>query len=104
MGRNPPDRRERGDVLSVAPGVRWAEDRARDRPQADEPELESPQCICPYCAIVCKTFSLPLLDGEGDGSSFAWRRDHPDGRGRRTRAYVRSKLDRKPRLSGGTGP
>src|SRR5204863_5692198 len=27
-GRNPPDRRERGDVLSVAPGVRWAEDRA----------------------------------------------------------------------------
>src|SRR4029077_20673709 len=26
-GRNPPDRRERGDVLSVAPGVRWAEDR-----------------------------------------------------------------------------
>src|SRR6185312_12788436 len=27
-GRNPPDRRERGDVLSVASGVRWAEDRA----------------------------------------------------------------------------
>jgi len=25
-GRNPPDRRERGDVLSVALGVRWAED------------------------------------------------------------------------------
>src|SRR5262249_22923603 len=30
-GRNPPDRRERGDVLSVAPGVRWAEDRAGER-------------------------------------------------------------------------
>src|SRR5215472_16351026 len=27
-GRIPSDRRKRGDVLSVAPGVRWAEDRA----------------------------------------------------------------------------
>jgi hypothetical protein len=26
VGRNPPDRRERGDVLSVASGVRWAEE------------------------------------------------------------------------------
>src|SRR2546423_1508602 len=32
-GRNPPDRRERGDVLSVAPGVRWAEDRAGEAPE-----------------------------------------------------------------------
>jgi Response regulator receiver domain len=61
--------------------------------QADEPELESPQCICPYCAIVCKTLSIPLLEGEGDGSSFAWRRDHPDGRGRRARAYVQSLIE-----------
>jgi hypothetical protein len=27
-GRNPPDRCERGDVLSTGAGVRWAEDRA----------------------------------------------------------------------------
>ena len=27
-GRNPPDRGERGDILSLTPGVRWAEDRA----------------------------------------------------------------------------
>src|SRR4029079_19655776 len=27
-GRHPPERRERGDGISVASGVRWAEDRA----------------------------------------------------------------------------
>src|SRR5262245_59681239 len=32
-GRNPPDRRERGDVLSVAPGVRRPEDRAGEAPE-----------------------------------------------------------------------
>jgi len=32
-GRNPPDRRERGDVLSMAPGVRWAENRAGEAPE-----------------------------------------------------------------------
>src|SRR2546423_9061340 len=32
-GRNPPDRRERGDGLSVAPGGRWAEDRAGGEPE-----------------------------------------------------------------------
>src|SRR2546421_9355487 len=32
-GRNPTDRRERGDGLSVAPGVRWAEDRAGEAPE-----------------------------------------------------------------------
>jgi hypothetical protein len=30
---NPPDRGERGDVLSVASGVRWAEDRAGEAPE-----------------------------------------------------------------------
>src|SRR5262245_26796070 len=32
-GRNPPDRGERGDVLSVAAGVRRAEDRAGEAPE-----------------------------------------------------------------------
>src|SRR4030095_1486873 len=32
-GLNPPDRGERGDVLSVAPGVRWAEDREGEAPE-----------------------------------------------------------------------
>jgi hypothetical protein len=31
--RNPPDRRERGDILPVAPGVRRAEDRAGEAPE-----------------------------------------------------------------------
>jgi hypothetical protein len=32
-GRNPPDRGERGDVLSVAPGVWQAEERAGEAPE-----------------------------------------------------------------------
>jgi hypothetical protein len=32
-GRNPPDRRERGDLLSVAAGLRWAEDLAGEAPE-----------------------------------------------------------------------
>src|SRR5262249_51803425 len=32
-GRNPLDRRERGDILSMAPGGRWAEDRAGEAPE-----------------------------------------------------------------------
>ncbi len=33
MVSNPSDRRERGDILSMAPGVRWAEDRACEAPE-----------------------------------------------------------------------
>ena len=32
-GRDPPDRRERGDLVSLAPGVWRAEDRAGEAPE-----------------------------------------------------------------------
>jgi hypothetical protein len=53
-GRNPPNRGERGDVLSVAPGVWRAEDRADEAPEG--PGAREQPKIKPALVPVCRTF------------------------------------------------